>query len=457
MGYSDKVLDHYENPKNVGTLDKDDENVGTGLVGAPACLHGDTLVAVADGFSPIPIRDLAERGEDVLVYAYSVAKERMVVRRASNIRKTSVGATVVKVTFTDGTYLICTPDHLLRMAVRKQDWLTAGSLQRGYCIMPFARLYYKEDVHYIATDPLEVDDLMYGDVTKTVRDVELTDYSDVYCMEVEEDANFAVILKDVEGKQSGIIVHNCGDVLRLQLKINPETEVIEEAKFKTFGCVASNTHIAAPGRSLEVSKVEVGSLVCAWDGENISTAEVVEVTKRPVHIDDIRRVQLESGYILVTKDHIFMRQDGTPVEAEDAAGELLYSLPGFQSGLVDSVQKIVGTTSSDHTLWKLERGGSYTDRDVLIMYDLKLSGPHVYFTYGIASHNCGSAIAASSLVTEWVQGKTIEEASSIKNTQIVEELSLPPVKIHCSVLAEDAIKSAIADFRKKQKAKKSGD
>jgi nitrogen fixation NifU-like protein len=63
---------------------------------------------------------------------------------------------------------------------------------------------------------------------------------------------------------------------------------------------------------------------------------------------------------------------------------------------------------------------------------------------------CGSAIASSSLVTEWVKGKTVDEAMTLKNTQIVEELSLPPVKIHCSVLAEDAIKSAIADFRKKQ-------
>ena len=64
---------------------------------------------------------------------------------------------------------------------------------------------------------------------------------------------------------------------------------------------------------------------------------------------------------------------------------------------------------------------------------------------------CGSAIASSSLATEWLKGKTIEEASQIKNTQIVEELSLPPVKIHCSVLAEDAIRAAIKDYQKKKK------
>ena len=66
---------------------------------------------------------------------------------------------------------------------------------------------------------------------------------------------------------------------------------------------------------------------------------------------------------------------------------------------------------------------------------------------------CGSAIASSSLATEWIKGKTIDEAATIQNSQIAEELSLPPVKIHCSVLAEDAIKSAIEDFRKKRAAK----
>ena len=68
------------------------------------------------------------------------------------------------------------------------------------------------------------------------------------------------------------------------------------------------------------------------------------------------------------------------------------------------------------------------------------------------TYGCGSAIASSSLLTEWVKGRSIEEAEQIKNTDIVAELSLPPVKIHCSVLAEDAIKAAIADLKQKKKA-----
>ena len=69
----------------------------------------------------------------------------------------------------------------------------------------------------------------------------------------------------------------------------------------------------------------------------------------------------------------------------------------------------------------------------------------VFKTYG-----CGSAIASSSLLTEWVKGRTLDEARAIKNTELAEELALPPVKIHCSVLAEDAIKAAVEDYQKKQ-------
>jgi len=78
------------------------------------------------------------------------------------------------------------------------------------------------------------------------------------------------------------------------------------------------------------------------------------------------------------------------------------------------------------------------DKDTGVITDAKFK------TYG-----CGSAIASSSLVTEWVRGRTLEEAAKIRNTEIAEELSLPPVKIHCSILAEDAIIAAVEDYRKK--------
>lgn len=73
------------------------------------------------------------------------------------------------------------------------------------------------------------------------------------------------------------------------------------------------------------------------------------------------------------------------------------------------------------------------------------------------TYGCGSAIASSSLVTEWVKGKTLDEALAIKNTAIAEELALPPVKIHCSILAEDAIKAAVANYKDKIEKRKTGE
>ncbi|MBG23056.1 MAG: Fe-S cluster assembly scaffold IscU [Idiomarinaceae bacterium] len=80
---------------------------------------------------------------------------------------------------------------------------------------------------------------------------------------------------------------------------------------------------------------------------------------------------------------------------------------------------------------------------------LKINDAGIIEDAKFKTYGCGSAIASSSLVTEWVKGKSIEEASQLKNTQIAEELALPPVKIHCSILAEDAIKAALDDYKKK--------
>jgi len=87
---------------------------------------------------------------------------------------------------------------------------------------------------------------------------------------------------------------------------------------------------------------------------------------------------------------------------------------------------------------------------------LRISDEGIIQDAKFKTFGCGSAIASSSLVTEWVKGKTVDEATTITNKEIAKELSLPPVKIHCSVLAEDAIKAAIADFKKKRAERQGG-
>lgn len=108
----------------------------------------------------------------------------------------------------------------------------------------------------------------------------------------------------------------------------------------------------------------------------------------------------------------------------------------------------VGTLDKDDPTVATGMVGAPACGDVMKL-QLKISEEGIIEDAKFKTYGCGSAIASSSLVTEWVKGKSIEEAAEIKNTAIAEELALPPVKIHCSILAEDAIKAAIEDYRSK--------
>ncbi len=109
----------------------------------------------------------------------------------------------------------------------------------------------------------------------------------------------------------------------------------------------------------------------------------------------------------------------------------------------------VGTFENDEKDVGTGMVGAPACGDVMRL-QIKVSEEGVIEDACFKTYGCGSAIASSSLVTEWVKGKTLDEAAEIKNADIAEELALPPVKIHCSVLAEDAIKAAITDYKSKQ-------
>ncbi len=108
----------------------------------------------------------------------------------------------------------------------------------------------------------------------------------------------------------------------------------------------------------------------------------------------------------------------------------------------------VGSMDKDSTEVGTGMVGAPACGDVMKL-QIKMSKDGVIEDAKFQTYGCGTAIASSSLVTEWVKGKTVDQALEIKNTQIAEELALPPVKIHCSILAEDAIKAAVADYKAK--------
>ncbi len=111
--------------------------------------------------------------------------------------------------------------------------------------------------------------------------------------------------------------------------------------------------------------------------------------------------------------------------------------------------RTVGSFAKDETGVATGMVGAPACGDVMRL-QIKVGKDGIIEDARFKTYGCGSAIASSSLVTEWVKGKTVDQALEIKNTQIAEELALPPVKIHCSILAEDAIKAAVEDYKKKQ-------
>ena len=246
----------------------------------------------------------------------------------------------------------------------------------------------------------------------------------------------------------------CGDVMKLQIKVDDNQNIID-AKFKTFGCIGSNSPIATPNGFKNISTLSVGEEIWAWNGKEVVKNTISKIKTKEVDYRDLLRIVFEKGRqpIICSKDHIWWGSDNKPIGAIDleAGKELLEitenSIPEVTKFIHNGFKiKKISPIEDKRQLRGQERNG-----DLVKLYDLSLKeGANIFFVHRAMSHNCGSAIAASSLATEWVKDRHVDAAMEVNNTEIVEELSLPPVKIHCSVLAEDAIKAAIADYKQKQ-------
>ena len=268
--YHKKVVEHFENPSNIGSFDKNEPNVYTSIVGAPACIHEDTIIAVAaDGRREITIKDLYLENNIIQVWSYNIKDDIYEIKNARVI-KNEFTKNMKKIIFDDDSFIICTDDH--KFLLKNNNYLEVKNIKKNISIVPFKRR-----------------------TTKIKKIEDLEGNFDCYDLQVEENNNFAVITKKTKNIHSGIIIRNCGDVLKLQIKV--ENDTIVDCKTKVFGC--------------------------------------------------------------------------------------------------------------------------------------------------------GSAIAASSYATELIKNKKIDDVIQITNYDIANHLNLPPVKLHCSMLAEDAIKSAIKDYKNK--------
>lgn len=464
MAYSEKVLDHYENPRNVGSFAKDDPDVATGMVGAPAC--GDVMKL------QIKVDPITKTITDAKFKTYGCFTSNAKVNTPTHeikISDLSIGDTVLA---WNGREIIPnTIKDILIRAVPISDLLVLTFQRKAHRknMRPntFDLICTKEHVFWNANNqPILAEDVKAGNELYEITEYELRkltnnrhrDYikqlNSERMIEFNNEYDHSLLPQNNKGYQckdpikasklkSEAAIKNWGDPEYRSKwsdgmsKINwDEPTMLEQQYIELF-----NQHNVAV-------KYSAGRIWVQTSGGPASPDFIVPGKKKCIEVYTKNLPKFmqdrsdESSYIKNRSEQL-----------KSAGFDTLFlALENFDTALEDTQNfihngmEVVSVSPITH---KNQLRGCKRDGDDVLVYDLKLNdGAHVYFTKRVGSHNCGSAIASSSLVTEWVKGKTLDEAGAIKNSQIAEELALPPVKIHCSILAEDAIKSAIEDYRK---------
>ena len=463
MSYSPQLLDHYENPRNVGSYSKEEEGVGVGLVGAPSC--GDVLklsIKVQDGIitdakfktygcltsnaevnTPTRAKKISDLkiGDEVLAWN----GERIINQKIRDIIKHSVDRDdLLVVTFkrqsgrkniNPGTFsLICTKEHIFWNANNQP--VEAQQLQVGQELYEMT-----EHELRILTNVRHRNDL------RQKNSVRMKEWNKEFDHSVLPQNQPGFVCKDPEArkkKQSQAAIKKWQDPAYIK-------------KWQQ-GMAQRDWSVPTSVEQKYINLFEENKVAALWSAGKIwiqtqdgpaSPDFIVPGKKKCIEVYTKRMPKFmqdrsdQSDYIQIRRQQLATAGYDTLFLAIE---DIDQALPEVQNFIHNGMEIMnISPITHGNQLRGCERDGKN-----VIVYDLKLEdGAHVFFTNRVGSHNCGSAIASSSLVTEWVKGKSLEDAGRIRNTDIAQELALPPVKIHCSILAEDAIKAAIADYRNK--------
>ena len=461
MAYSSQVLDHYENPRNVGSFSKDDESVGTGMVGAPAC--GDVMklqIKVEDGV----ITDAKFKTYGCLTSNAEVNTPTKAIK-ISNLRVGDEvlawnGKNIVNQKIREIIKHSVTPSDLLKITFQRESYRKNTNPKTFSIICTKEHVFWNSD-----NNPILAEDLKLGQELYEITEYELRKLTNIRHRSELKTKNSNRMKKFNKNFDHSVLPQNqkgykhsedfCQKISNASIKLwqNPNYK-LNWAKGMSKIDYSQPTSLEKKFIDL-FEKNNIGAKYTAgkiWIQTNSGPAspdfiipgkkKCIEVyTKQlPTFMQDRSET---SNYISERSKQLSTAGYESLFIAVEDIDNCLSSIQNF----IHNGMKIVGIKPISHFN---ELRGCLRDNKNVIVYDLKLEdGAHVFFTNRVGSHNCGSAIASSSLVTEWVKGKTIDQASTIRNTHIAEELALPPVKIHCSILAEDAIKAAIEDYKNK--------
>ena len=455
MAYSEKVIEHYNEPRNVGSLDKDDPNVGTGLIGALEC--GDLMklqIKVNDNSEIIDAKFktfgcLAGNSRICTPFGYKRIRDLKVYDAVWAWNGTEIVTNSI-------------------IAVKESEWDVSDLLKIEFESSRHPLICSKDHVWWGADNkPVLASDLSVGDELLEMTTSELRSLN-----------NIGRRSSELREKNSKRMYEFNKTFDRSSLPQNQKGYRQKESDKRSLA--AQTNWLMRPDYRKNwqegMAKIDWNERPTKLEKKFIDLFEEHGIDARYVgdysfwhnRANPDFKVNGQNKFIEVY-DSKMPWQDRSGEEWKKERAEQL-GVYGFKTLFLDvrdmdnciaEVQRFIHNGSKVLSIDKVKnlghRKNGYFNEDErsgfgkVKLYDLSLcEGANIFFVDRVMSHNCGSAIASSSLATEWIKGKTVDEAMELKNTQIVEELSLPPVKIHCSVLAESAIKAAIADYRAKQ-------
>lgn len=491
MPYSEKVLDHYNNPRNVGSFDKNDPNVGTGLVGAPECFSGDTLIAIPEFPGYISLKQAYEKQSPFYVWLYNLNCNKFEIKKAICLYNGKKN--IIKINIDNDKDIKTTKNHkflTLKMNYVECENLLNTSLKsfnkilnskgywtvdKNYEHLEYFRSYYETNEKFLFFYNIDhIDSNKSNNSIENLQKLSISDHN--------KKTNIHLRRKLIEQKKTELstkfpkesIVKYSEEYFRFEIG-NLLNITTEEVKFlqSIYQLSTTNKKITIEEQKILASeRMKIKNPYFNFTDEQKFKFASKPGNSNPKWIDIDNNTLLEYGNKLFVENKKLTKKIWVNYAKLNSLPQNLSSRFGnFNNFKLQAI-------TYNHKITKIDDDNEFIDvydlsveenNNYVVLTDIKLNS-HTGFVVkncgdvlklqlkiknGIIedakfkTFGCGSAISASSLATELVKGKTIEEAQAIKNTQIVEELALPPVKIHCSVLAEDAIKAAINDYIKK--------
>lgn len=455
MAYSKKLLDHYENPQNVGSFSKDESGIGTGLVGAPACgdvmklqikvsddgvitdakfktfgcLTSNNIIATPNGYTAI---SELQPGDEVWAWnGTEIVKNKV----KNNIRSTVHYSKLIKLDFGLRKTITCTNDHIWWSADNRP--IEAQDLAPGMELLCATKNEFK------SFNNVGKQEWMKQLAAATVRNTNATQNIHANLPQNQKGYKHGDAFKDKVSQASKRNWSNPEYVKNWQAGMEGASEKRPTKIEKVFIDLFESNNVDA-------KYVGNGSFwVNCENGAKLNPDFKIDGQRKLIEVYDSNLPHFmmnrsTEGWMIKRKQQFASKGYDVMFIEINEAQKCLSEVQRF-------IHNGIELKSSHPITDKRDLRGFEREGNDVAVYDLSLEeGANIFFVQRVMSHNCGSAIASSSLATEWIKGQKIDEAAKITNKEIAQELSLPPVKIHCSVLAEEAIKAAIEDYKNKK-------